>query len=33
LASGYRKVPRAVIDSRKRSGPDDAAVHYLGIAP
>jgi len=30
LASGYRNLPRAVIDSRKRSG-HNAAAHYLGI--
>ena len=32
LASDYRNVPRAVIDSRKRSGHDDAAAHYRGCS-
>src|SRR4029077_6329435 len=31
-ASGYRNVPRAVIDSRKRSGPDNAAAHHRGCS-
>ena len=31
-ASGYRNVPRAVIVSRKRGGPDNAAAHHRGCS-